>query len=105
MYSSPPPPPGGRACRRLACRRHREAALTRDWAAGLPADVLLAILHRLDHIEILMSADRVCRSWQRAAREEPSLRRRIGMTSEAVRRAAGPGTTASSSSSASGLLI
>ncbi|CAL5010852.1 unnamed protein product [Urochloa decumbens] len=88
--------------RRRRERRRRRAA--RDWADGLPADVLLAILHRLDHIDILMSADRVCRSWRRAAREEPSLWRRItmrghegiarkinrcGMACEAVRRAAG----------------
>ncbi|XP_004974359.1 putative F-box/LRR-repeat protein 23 [Setaria italica] len=75
-----------------------------DWADGLPADVLLAILHRLDHIAILLAAGGVCRSWPRAAREEPSLWRRItmrghegiarwlnrcGVACEAVRRAAG----------------
>ncbi|CAO2176202.1 unnamed protein product [Urochloa humidicola] len=80
------------------------AAPARDWADGLPADVLLAILHRLDHIEILTAADHVCRSWRRVAREEPSLWRRIdmrghegiahwlnrgGLACEAVRRAAG----------------
>ncbi|CAO2189422.1 unnamed protein product [Urochloa humidicola] len=80
------------------------AAPPRDWADGLPADVLLAIFHRLDHIEILTAADHVCRSWHRAAREEPSLWRRItmrghegiarwlnrgGLACEAVRRAAG----------------
>ncbi|CAL5003453.1 unnamed protein product [Urochloa decumbens] len=80
------------------------ASPLRDWAAGLPADVLLAILHRLDHIDILTAADNVCCSWRRAAREEPSLWRRItmrghegiarrlnrcGMACEAVRRAAG----------------
>ncbi|CAO2176201.1 unnamed protein product, partial [Urochloa humidicola] len=119
---------GGRARRRLACRRRREAAAAaRDWA-----DVLLAILHRLDHIDILTAADNVCRSWRRAAREEPSLWRRItmrghegiarkinrcGLACEAVRCAAGqceaflgetgstPGTTDSSSTSARGLLI
>ncbi|CAO2176205.1 unnamed protein product [Urochloa humidicola] len=81
--------------RRRRARRQRKAA--RDWADGLPVDVLVAILHRLDHIQILMSAERVCRSWRRASREEPSLWRRItmrghnrcGMACEAVRRAAG----------------
>ncbi|CAO2168342.1 unnamed protein product [Urochloa humidicola] len=87
---------------RRRARRQRKAA--RDWADGLPVDVLLAILHRLDHIQILMSAKRVCRSWRRASREEPSLWRRItmrghmgiagkinhcGMACEAVGRAAG----------------
>ncbi|CAO2209849.1 unnamed protein product [Urochloa humidicola] len=79
------------------------AVPVRDWADGLPADVVLAILHRLDHIDILTAADNVCRSWRRAARDEPSLWRRItmrgqkgiarrinrcGMACEAVRRAA-----------------
>ncbi|XP_066325849.1 F-box protein SKIP19-like [Miscanthus floridulus] len=89
---------GGRAR-----RRQREAATTTDWAGGLGTDVLLAIFHRLDHIDILMSADHVCHSWRRAAREEPSLWRRItmrghegiarrlnrgGMACEALRRSA-----------------
>ncbi|TVU02114.1 hypothetical protein EJB05_52480, partial [Eragrostis curvula] len=51
----------------------------RDWAGGLPTDVLLSILHRLDHADVLISADRVCREWRRAARDEPSLWRRITM--------------------------
>ncbi|KAL6658878.1 hypothetical protein ACP70R_002918 [Stipagrostis hirtigluma subsp. patula] len=63
---------GGRARRRRARRR-------RDWAEGLPLDALLAILHRLGHVGVLMAADRVCRSWRRAARDEPSLWRRITM--------------------------
>ncbi|KAF8662548.1 hypothetical protein HU200_056145 [Digitaria exilis] len=80
------------------------ASCARDWADGLPADVLLAIFHRLDHIDILMVADRVCHTWCAAARDEPSLWRRItmrgdegiarrinrcGMACEAVRRSAG----------------
>ncbi|KAL6843346.1 hypothetical protein ACP4OV_027059 [Aristida adscensionis] len=69
---------GGRARRRRA--RRRRARRRRDWAEGLPTDVLLAILHRLDHAHILAAADRVCRAWRRAARDEPSLWRRITMT-------------------------
>ncbi|CAO2206079.1 unnamed protein product [Urochloa humidicola] len=90
--------------RRRRCRARRRRRAARDWADGQPANVLLAILHRLDYIDILISAERVCRSWRRAAREEPSLWRRITlrghegiagkvsrcrMACEAVRRAAG----------------
>ncbi|CAN6172033.1 unnamed protein product [Urochloa humidicola] len=50
-----------------------------DWAEGLPLDVLLCIFHRLDHVQIMMGADKVCCAWRRAAREEPELYRRIDM--------------------------
>ncbi|XP_037427952.1 putative F-box/LRR-repeat protein 23 [Triticum dicoccoides] len=50
----------------------------RDWAE-LPRDVLLAVLSRLDHIEILMGPDLVCSPWRRAATDEPELWRRIEM--------------------------
>lgn len=75
----------------------------RNWA-DMPLDSILAVLHKLDHIDILMAADQVCRSWRRAARDEPELWRRIvmrgnaelspklirqGMACEAVRRSAG----------------
>ncbi|TVU47583.1 hypothetical protein EJB05_07189, partial [Eragrostis curvula] len=50
----------------------------RDWA-GLPPDIISSIFHRLDHVEIMLCADKVCRSWRRAAREEPELWRRIDM--------------------------
>ncbi|KAL6658880.1 hypothetical protein ACP70R_002920 [Stipagrostis hirtigluma subsp. patula] len=91
---------GGRARRRRAHRRRR----WRDWADGLPMDALLAIFHRLDHIVVLTAADNVCRSWRRAARDEPTLWRRVamrgregvaarlnrcGLACEAVRRSAG----------------
>ncbi|TVU15701.1 hypothetical protein EJB05_39238, partial [Eragrostis curvula] len=70
-------------CRRGRNRRHRRRSQyrrrkpRRDWAGGLPTDVLLAIFHRLDHADVLMSVDSVCREWRRAARDEPSLWRRI----------------------------
>uniref|UniRef100_R7WCT6 Uncharacterized protein n=1 Tax=Aegilops tauschii TaxID=37682 RepID=R7WCT6_AEGTA len=74
----------------------------RDWA-GLLLDALCAILHKLDHVEILTGAGQVCRSWRRAARDVPALWRRIdmrghadihelylcGMAQDAVRRSAG----------------
>ncbi|KAM3208825.1 hypothetical protein ACQJBY_063485 [Aegilops geniculata] len=50
----------------------------RDWAE-LPRDVLLAVLSRLDHIEILMGPDMVCSPWRKAATDEPELWRRIDM--------------------------
>ncbi|TVU15697.1 hypothetical protein EJB05_39234 [Eragrostis curvula] len=92
--------PGGRQRSR---RSHRRKAEERDWADGLPMDALLAILGRLDHIDVLMAAELVSRSWRRAARDEPTLWRRItmrghegiatklnrcGMACEAVRRSA-----------------
>ena len=74
----------GRERSRRARRRRREAAAAaegeaRDWADGLGTDLLLAILGRVDHADILMSGDRVCRSWRRAARDEPTLWRRVVM--------------------------
>ncbi|KAJ1267686.1 hypothetical protein BS78_07G126500 [Paspalum vaginatum] len=80
------------------------AAAARNWADGLGMDALLAIFHRLDHIDILWSVEYVCSTWRRAARDEPSLWRRItmrghegmvwwlnrsGVACEAVRRSAG----------------
>ncbi|TVU15700.1 hypothetical protein EJB05_39237, partial [Eragrostis curvula] len=68
-----------RRCGRHRRRSHSRRKPRRDWAGGLPTDVLLSIFHRLDHADVLMSADRVCRAWRRAARDEPSLWRRITM--------------------------
>ena len=65
--------------------------------------MLCAILHKLDHIEILTGVGQVRRSWCRAARDVPALWRRIdmrghadihelylcGMAQVAVRRSAG----------------
>jgi len=50
----------------------------RDWAE-LPRDVLLAVLNRLDHINILTGPDRVCNPWRKATMDEPDLWRRIDM--------------------------
>jgi len=51
---------------------------SRDWAE-LPRDVLLAVLSRLDHIEILKGPDMVCSPWRRATMDEPELWRRVDM--------------------------
>ncbi|CAL5007777.1 unnamed protein product [Urochloa decumbens] len=69
----------GRLRRRRARLRPRQAE--RDWADGLPLDALLKILSGLDHVDVLTAAGGVCRSWRRAARDEPSLWRRISMRS------------------------
>ncbi|CAO2189460.1 unnamed protein product [Urochloa humidicola] len=57
-------------------------ALARGWAA-LPQDALAAVLRKLDHVEILMGPGQVCRSWRRAARDDPALWRRIDMRGHA----------------------
>ncbi|TVU02095.1 hypothetical protein EJB05_52461, partial [Eragrostis curvula] len=95
---------GRRRCGRCRRAHRREKAAERDWADGLPIGALLAILGRLDRIDVLMAAELVCHSWRRAARDEPSLWRRItmrgheeiaaklnrcGMACEAVRRSSG----------------
>ncbi|CAM0908155.1 unnamed protein product [Alopecurus aequalis] len=49
----------------------------RDWA-DLPADAISCVLHKLSLQELLLGGvAEVCRSWRRAAREEPELWRRI----------------------------
>ncbi|KAF8693954.1 hypothetical protein HU200_038599 [Digitaria exilis] len=50
----------------------------RDWA-GLTPELISCILHGLDPVQIMLGADKVCRSWRRAVREEPELWRRIRM--------------------------
>ncbi|TVU10759.1 hypothetical protein EJB05_44305, partial [Eragrostis curvula] len=49
---------------------------SRGWAA-LPPELISSIFHRLDLVDIMLCADKVCRSWRRVAREEPELWRRI----------------------------
>ncbi|KAL6596946.1 hypothetical protein ACP70R_047080 [Stipagrostis hirtigluma subsp. patula] len=49
----------------------------RDWA-GLPPEMISHVFHMLDPVELLLGgAAAVCRSWRRAARDEPELWRRI----------------------------
>ncbi|XP_062196260.1 putative F-box/LRR-repeat protein 23 [Phragmites australis] len=55
-----------------------EEETSRKWAE-LPLDALLAVLHRLDHADVLMGAGQVCRPWRCAARDEPELWRRVDM--------------------------
>ncbi|KAF7009371.1 hypothetical protein CFC21_023913 [Triticum aestivum] len=61
-----------------------EEEAARDWA-GLPWDALLAVLHRLDHVDVLMGAGLVCSPWRCAARNEPELWRRVEVRSHADR--------------------
>ncbi|XP_051198511.1 F-box protein SKIP19-like [Lolium perenne] len=89
--SSSPPHPAATdpECRRGRSRKapafhvsvfkHMELPCGRDWAE-LPADAISCILHRLDQVELLIGGvAAVCRSWRRAAREEPELWRRIDL--------------------------
>ncbi|CAO2209880.1 unnamed protein product [Urochloa humidicola] len=67
------------------CSRGREADEcqgARGWVA-LPRDALMAVLRKLDHIEILMGPGQVCHSWRRAARDDPALWCRINMRGHA----------------------
>jgi hypothetical protein len=51
----------------------------RDWAE-LPADAISCVLHKLDQVDLLLGGvAAACRSWHRAAREEPELWRRIDL--------------------------
>nr|CAB3452925.1 unnamed protein product [Digitaria exilis] len=50
----------------------------RDWA-GLPLQTICSIFHKSDPVQIMLGADKVCRSWRRAARDVPELWRRIDM--------------------------
>ncbi|KAL6600427.1 hypothetical protein ACP70R_045227 [Stipagrostis hirtigluma subsp. patula] len=51
---------------------------SRDWAE-LPPELISSVFHRLDPVHIMLAADKVCRSWRRAARDEPELWRRVDM--------------------------
>ncbi|XBI30903.1 hypothetical protein VPH35_054547 [Triticum aestivum] len=57
-------------------------AETRNWAE-LPLETISSILHKLDHIDILMGPGQACRSWRTAARDEPELWRCINMLGHA----------------------
>ncbi|KAF7107762.1 hypothetical protein CFC21_108347 [Triticum aestivum] len=58
--------------------KEEEEEEARDWAE-LPRDALLAVFHKLDHIDILTGPDMVCSPWRRATMDEPELWRRIDM--------------------------
>ncbi|KAL6639745.1 hypothetical protein ACP70R_022567 [Stipagrostis hirtigluma subsp. patula] len=51
---------------------------SRDWAE-LPPELISSVFHRLDPVQIMLAPDKVCRSWRRAARDEPELWRRVDM--------------------------
>jgi hypothetical protein len=53
-------------------RSHHQCRAARNWEDNLLADVCLAILHCLDHIEILTSAGGVCSSWRRRCTGPPT---------------------------------
>ncbi|KAL6627721.1 hypothetical protein ACP70R_031447 [Stipagrostis hirtigluma subsp. patula] len=76
-------PLGGRPLRSVTLHLSVFASLPlppppRDWAE-LPPDLISAVFHRLGPVQIMLAADKVCRSWRRAARDEPDLWRRIDM--------------------------
>ncbi|XP_044406005.1 putative F-box/LRR-repeat protein 23 [Triticum aestivum] len=91
MPSSPPSPPPAAAPR---SRRSKKKTRTyhvsvfwftpvplpeRDWAELHP-DLISCIFHKLDQAELLLGGVAgVCRSWRRAAREEPELWRCIDL--------------------------
>ncbi|CAN6172031.1 unnamed protein product [Urochloa humidicola] len=51
----------------------------RDWAE-LPLDLICYVFHHLGPVELLIGgAAGVCRSWRRAARDEPDLWRHVDM--------------------------
>nr|CAB3482396.1 unnamed protein product [Digitaria exilis] len=73
MPRVPPPFSGLRRRRNRGRKAEAESQGASCWAA-LPQDALGAILRKLDH---------VCRSWRRAARDDPALWRRIDMRGHA----------------------
>ncbi|CAN6197833.1 unnamed protein product [Urochloa humidicola] len=60
----------------LGRRRRQRRPSKPDWA-GLPPELISSIFHRLDPVQIMLGADKVCRSWRLAAHDEPELWRRI----------------------------
>ncbi|TVU43192.1 hypothetical protein EJB05_09638 [Eragrostis curvula] len=59
------------------------ASEARDWAAGLPRDILVDVFLKLGPCrEIMCGAERACTAWRRVAVDEPFLWRRIDMDKE-----------------------
>ena len=97
MPSQPAPPPAATARRRSRSKKPQTTTVhvsvfnlmpwpppEQDWA-DLPLDALSCVLHKLDTVELLIGGVAgVCRSWRRAAREEPSLWRRIDLRGQSV---------------------
>ncbi|CAL5007774.1 unnamed protein product [Urochloa decumbens] len=84
---------GSHERRRRACRHRRReaaeafaAAEARDWADGLGTDLLLRILGRLDHVDVLMSADRVCRPRRPGRAHDVAPRRQDVLQAQPLRR-------------------
>ncbi|KAM3393531.1 hypothetical protein ACQJBY_014320 [Aegilops geniculata] len=59
-------------------KKAKPHAVTRDWA-DLPRDALLLVLEKLRQADVLRGPELVCRPWHLAARDEPSLWRRIDL--------------------------
>ncbi|KAL6639750.1 hypothetical protein ACP70R_022572 [Stipagrostis hirtigluma subsp. patula] len=57
----------------------RSLRLPSRHGAELPPELVSSVFHRLDPVQIMLAADKVCRSWRRAARDEPELWRRVDM--------------------------
>lgn len=84
--TNPTIPPPSSSRRRHQRRRHRRRKRSppppaaspewRDWSSP-PGDVLLAILSRTPHADVLRGAGQVCAAWRRVAVSEPALWRRI----------------------------
>ncbi|TVU02044.1 hypothetical protein EJB05_52410, partial [Eragrostis curvula] len=58
----------------------RDMEPPRDWAP-LPRDILFAVFLRLGLFDIMQGAELVCKTWRRAAVDEPALWRRVDMAS------------------------
>ncbi|KAF7077778.1 hypothetical protein CFC21_082292 [Triticum aestivum] len=72
-------PPLPRASQRIRYSKKKGAPPERDWAELRP-DLISLILHRLDQAELLVGGVAgVCRSWRRAAREQPELWPRVDL--------------------------
>jgi hypothetical protein len=79
-------PPSGPSSRTLVGgvqEDGRGSRKARDWAE-LPRDALLLVLEKLHHVDVLRGPELVCRTWHRAARDEPALWRHIDFRHQRV---------------------